>query len=148
MTDVKDAVKWLHNVNNIKDDTVDAVDFFRKLSHYKQLVVNAYIAEHPPGDEIKSRDAEIDRLRKGCNPECPGCGLHPCNERSAAVLWCDECAAVKQGQIARLTVTIQAQIDGCVCGGDGKVKTWPQGTFSNDRCGVCSALRAALEEKE
>ena len=49
----------------------------------------------------RARD-EIERLRAGCNPECPGCGLKPCNETGQAVLWCDECVGEQQAEIERL----------------------------------------------
>jgi len=55
----------------------------------------------------RARD-EIERLRAGCNPECPGCGLKPCNEKGQAVLWCDECVGEKQAEIERLRLAYDA----------------------------------------
>lgn len=66
----------------------------------------AYV-EHPEGDVVTYEDyarleAENERLRCGCNPTCPGCGLKPCNERGDAVLWCDECVVELQAELTQL----------------------------------------------
>lgn len=42
---------------------------------------------------------EGERLRQGCNPQCPSCGLKPCNERGEATLYCEECYLELQDQL-------------------------------------------------
>ena len=66
---------------------------------------------HPPtGVEATEyvRADVVDRLKSGCNPTCPGCGLRPCNEDGLATLWCDECVCALQAEVDRLRA-IKAQ---------------------------------------
>ena len=74
-----------------------------RLARFKSLVhamlSMAGVSEHAElqcrvGSRLTELIAERNRLRSGCNPTCPGCGLRPCNEHGGAVLWCDECASL------------------------------------------------------
>ena len=57
--------------------------------------------------EAERMAAEVERLRNGCNPTCPRCGLKPCNESGEATLWCDECVSALTADRDRIAAELR-----------------------------------------
>ena len=89
----------------------EAMELFADKHHY--ILFRLADGEIPVEERVmaagKSLAAEVERLKLGCHPKCPGCGTRPNNENNKAVLWCDECVCAWKDEIKRLNKELEFQ---------------------------------------